>query len=243
MVRARDYPLRAVRALREDRFVTQSLRMGTVVGDYRVVDFIGHGGMGTVYLAEHEALAMTVALKVLPDQLAAEPGFRDRFIRESRLAARLRKHPSVVTVHDAGEWDGLLFLVMDYIEGSDLAAILRQGIPPIDRTLGIVRQVASALDAAHSLGLVHRDVKPANVLLEPDPFTGGGDRAYLADFGLVQQLDARTTTTGLIMGSWPYASPEQVWPDLAAAGIDGRADLYSLGCLVYECLTGSVPFP
>src|SRR4051794_5508353 len=189
--------------------------------------------MGVVYRAQHEHLARTVALKLLTPELAASEGFRGRFMRESRLAASL-DHPSVVTVYDAGEVDGTLYIAMRFVAGTDLAGLLRSaGSLPPDRALALLGQVASALDAAHALGLVHRDVKPANVLIE-------GTRAYLTDFGLTKPVKAATdiTATGQFLGTVAYVAPEQI----QGHDVDGRADVYALGCVLYECLTGRRPF-
>ena len=189
--------------------------------------------MGVVYLAEHMQLGRHVALKLLASTLAASQGFRDRFVRESRLAASL-DHPNIVPVYDAGEADGLLYIAMRYVEGSDLATVLGQeGRLAPERALSIVEQVAGALDAAHARGLVHRDVKPANVLIE-------GERCYLTDFGLTKPVEGGTALTdpGHFVGTVKYVAPEQI----TGGAVDARTDVYSLGCVVHECLTGEPPF-
>ena len=157
-------------------------RLGTVIAGYRIEERIGRGGMGVVYRAEHLNLRRRAAIKIIAPDLAESSGFRERFTREARIAAALQ-HPNIVTVYDAGEVDGLLYLAMQYIEGEDLSAILQQDgrLRPY-RAIDVCRQVAAALDAAHAMGLIHRDVKPANVLIE-------GRTAFLTDFGLTKQLE------------------------------------------------------
>ncbi len=209
------------------------LGVGNEVGGYTIEALLGRGGMGAVYLASHRRLKRRVALKVLVAELAADESFRERFIRESELAASL-DHPNVVPIYDADEQEGILFIAMRYVEGSDLGAQLREGGPlPLARAFEIVRQVAGALDAAHDAALVHRDVKPANILIDRS------GHVYLSDFGVAK----RTTTAGLtragsFVGSVDYASPEQ----LEARPVDARADVYSLGCVAYQCLAGEAPF-
>ena len=178
-----------------------------------------------------------MALKLLTSELADNPGFRERFLRESQLAASL-DHPNVVPIYDAGEAEGLLYIAMRYVEGTDLRQLLqREGALPPDRAVRLAAQVASALDAAHERGLVHRDVKPSNVLL-----TGGGgkEHCYLADFGLSTSASDRTALADprRILGTIDYVAPEQIRGD----EVGSRADVYSLACLLYECLTGRVPF-
>jgi YVTN family beta-propeller protein len=202
--------------------------------DYAVEAPLGQGGMGVVYLAYDKRLRRKVALKLMAPELALDERFRDRFSRESELAMSL-EHPNVVPIHDAGESDGRLFLVMRFVDGSDLRAVLRkEGVLAPSRALAIVRQVAYALDAAHALGLVHRDVKPSNVLLDER------DHAYLADFGLTRLQSEVGVPLGdaRSLGTPAYLAPEQI----EGGPIDGRADVYSLGCLLFECLTGSPPF-
>jgi serine/threonine-protein kinase len=199
---------------------------------YRPEELIGQGGMGVVYRARDLRLKRIVALKVMAPELAADERFRERFAREAELAMSL-EHPNVVPIHDAGELDGRLYLVMRLVEGTDLRALLREeGALEPRRALAIVAQVAHALDAAHAKGLVHRDVKPSNVLLDRD------EHVYLADFGLTRSFGSTSSTDGPSVGTPAYLAPEQI----EGQEIDGRADVYSLGCLLYECLTGSPPF-
>jgi YVTN family beta-propeller protein len=208
---------------------------GTVLGVYEVQARIGRGGMGEVYLARDTRLGRPVALKVLPERFAQDERFRERLLRESRLAAGL-DHPNVVPVYDAGEADGRLFIAMRYVDGADLKALLRANGPlEPERAAGIAGQLAEALDAAHRRGLVHRDVKPSNVLLDHQ---GDRDHAYLADFGLTRSSQADGPADGQLMGTVDYVAPEQIRGD----ELDGRADQYALGCLLFECLTGSLPF-
>ena len=209
--------------------------MDRVLSAYHVDELIGRGGMGEVYLARDPRLDRPVALKVLGADLAGDERFRERLLRESRLAAAL-DHPNVVPIYEAGEAEGRLFIAMRYVDGVDLRALLRrQGALAPERALALGGQVAGALDAAHARGLVHRDVKPSNVLVD-DP--GGRDHCYLADFGLTQSASDRGPADGSLMGTLDYVAPEQIRGD----EIDGRADQYALACLVFECLTGSLPF-
>jgi hypothetical protein len=205
-----------------------------VLAGYRIDGLAGHGGMGVVYRATDLTLDRAVALTVIAEAIADDPGFRKRFIAESRTAASL-DHPNVIPIFHAGEQDGTLFLVMRYVE-RDLRDELAGG-SPIDpaRAVRIVAQVASALDAAHARGLVHRDVKPANILLTDT------DHAYLSDFGLSRraQPDANETKTGQLLGTLNYVAPEQI----RGGGADQRTDVYALGCVLFHALTGEVPFP
>jgi len=210
-----------------------------VVAGHRIEGIAGRGGMGTVYRATHLALDHVVALKVIAADLAADDAFRERFRSESRIAVSLR-HPNVVSIHHAGEEDGLLFVTMDLIDGPDLRRMLIAGgtLPP-DRAIAIIAQVASALDVAHSRGLVHRDIKPGNILVE----TNAGDHAYLTDFGLAKRFDQATeagalTRTGAFVGTLDYVAPEQI----RGGRVDARTDVYALGCVMYEVLSGRAPF-
>jgi YVTN family beta-propeller protein len=188
--------------------------------------------MSVVYQAEDLRLKRKVALKLLAPELAEDQRFRDRFLRESELAASL-DHPNIVPIYAAGEADGQLYIAMRYVPGGDLKRLLRDGLEP-DRACGLLAQVASALDAAHARGLVHRDVKPGNVLLD------SGEHCYLCDFGLTKQVSSESgfTATGQIVGTIEYVAPEVIEGKELTAG----ADLYSLGCLLYECLAGEPPF-
>jgi serine/threonine protein kinase len=199
----------------------------------RIEAVAGRGGMGVVYRATELSLGRPVALKLLASDRARDPGFRERFQRESRMAAAI-DHPNVIPVYAAGEEDGQLYLVMRYVGGTDLHAQLREEGPlEPARAAGLVAQVAAALDAAHAAGLVHRDVKPANVLL-------AGKHAYLSDFGLTRLAgsDTQLTESGQWIGTVEYCSPEQ----LRGQRTDARADVYSLGCVLFAALCGGPPF-
>jgi serine/threonine-protein kinase len=205
-------------------------RVGSTLAGYRLGERLGRGGMGVVYRAEHLRLGRPAAVKVVLPELADDPDFRARFEREARIAATL-EHPHVVAVYDAGEAQGTLYLAMQLIEGGDLAAELRaRGTLEPERALRLCEQVAEALDAAHARGLVHRDVKPANILLDHQG-------AYLSDFGLVKHGEA-TTRTGNVVGTIHYAAPEQI----EGRELDGRADQYALACILHQCLSGAPPF-
>jgi serine/threonine protein kinase len=209
------------------------------VTGYRIEARVGRGGMGTVYRAEQLSLGRKVALKILTPELATDGTFRERFLHESRIAAAI-DHPNVIPIYEAGEDGGLLYIAMRYVEGSDLATLLeREGRLEPTRAIAIISQVAEALDAAHARGLVHRDVKPANILLAPAA-PGSGEHCYLCDFGLIKEMDAETalTATDQFVGTVPYVAPEQI----QGRAIDGRTDVYSLGCVIFQCLTGSVPY-
>ncbi len=209
-------------------------RIGSELAGYRIDALLGRGGMGVVYRAHDLALDRDVALKLLSPAVAADASFRERFLRESRLAASL-EHPNVVPIHDAGEVDGQLYIAMRLVEGTDLKALLKaEGSLAPARALHIVEQVAGALDAAHARGLVHRDVKPSNVLVAAD------EHVYLADFGLSRSLGEAGSSLGATqsLGTIDYVAPEQI----RGEDVDGRADVYALGCLLQECLTGEPPF-
>src|SRR5687767_14105577 len=217
---------------------------GTEIAGYRIESFIGRGGMAVVYRAEDMRLGRKVALKLLTPQLADSEQFRQRFIRESRLAASL-DHPNIVPIYEAGEADGQLFIAMRYVIGADLKAVLAQmgGQLPLDRTIGLFGQVGSALDSAHRAGLVHRDVKPANILVAADERPGSArrDHVYLTDFGLTKrttEMSGGLTGTGHFLGTVDYVSPEQIQGRPVGSG----TDIYALGCVLYECLTGQLPF-
>jgi YVTN family beta-propeller protein len=214
---------------------TAEFETGRRFGAYVLGKLLGRGGMGVVYEAQHVHLGRTVALKLLAPDLSRNADFRARFLREAQLAATL-EHPSVVTVYDAGEVEGVLYLAMRFVRGTDLAALLaKRGPLMADEAFSILGQVATALDAAHAAGLVHRDVKPANVMIE-------GERCYLTDFGLTKRTTPDSqplTVTGQFFGTVDYVAPEQI----EGRDQDGRVDVYALGCVLFECLTGSRPYP
>lgn len=223
----------------ERHSVEEETYVGREVAGYRLEEIIGRGGMGVVYRAEHVRLGRKAALKVVAPQIAREPKFRERFLRESRTAGSL-DHPNVVPLYDAGEADGVLYIAMRFVDGVDLSSLIAtEGKLDPARTARIVAQVASALDAAHEAGLVHRDVKPSNVLL-PARGAGRGEHAYLGDFGLTKRVLSESGVTGssAFIGTIAYVAPEQI----EGKAVDARADQYSLACLVYECLTGHRPF-
>jgi serine/threonine protein kinase len=205
---------------------------GTQFAGYRIDSVVGRGGMGVVYRATELALDRPVALKLIAPELAGDTSFRERFLRESRLAASI-DHAGILPVYAAGEVEGELFLANRFVDGTDLRTLLDDGTLPPDRALELVGQVADALDAAHERGLVHRDVKPANVLVD------AADHCYLSDFGLSTQLGAGgTTASGRLAGSLDYLAPEQI----RRGEVDGRTDQYALACVLYELLTGAPPF-
>ncbi len=209
------------------------LTPGTTLGQYRVAEIVGVGGMATVYRGHHLALDRTVAIKVLPARFLTAPTFVDRFRQEARMVARLR-HPNILDVYDFGEGPGgLLYIVNEFMEGGTLAAQLGNPMRP-EATVRIVGQIAAGLDYAHSRGIIHRDLKPGNIL-----FTAEGD-AVIADFGLAKILEGTggLTQDGTVLGTPEYMSPEQAM----GKPLDGRTDVYSLGVIVYAMLTGSVPF-
>jgi DNA-binding NarL/FixJ family response regulator len=216
---------------------TGDLAVGTVFAGHRIEGVAGRGGMGVVFKATDLVLHRVVALKLIAPALAADPAFRARFEQECRLAAAI-EHPNAVEVFHAGQEGGLLYLTMRYIEGTDLRALLRaeQRLDPY-RAIRLLAQVAGALDEAHEHGLVHRDVKPANVLIAR---RHNGEKAFLTDFGLTKQHASETdlTGTGLAIGTADYIAPEQA----SGRPIDGRADVYALGCVLFQALTGTVPF-
>jgi len=231
---------------------SSNLGPGTLLRDYRIESELGRGGQGVVYLAEHVHLRRRVALKVLPPEFAEDGDFRERFLREARIAAAL-EHPNILPIYDASEADGVLFLAMRLVQGEDLGIVLRRerAMEP-QRALDILRKVAGALDEAHAKGLVHRDVKPSNILLEPP------DRVFLSDFGLGKVFGDSTgqpgepasapgisgesraiTRAGYFVGTPHYAAPEQI----QGGPIGPWTDEYALAAVLFETVTGRVPFP
>ncbi len=213
---------------------TSELPLGSVFAGCRVEAVISHGDMGVVYRAQELALQRPVALKLIPPERSRDERFRERFRRESRVAAAI-DHPNVIPIFDAGDEDGVLYITMRLVEGTDLRALIaaEQRIEPL-RAARIVRQVGAALDAAHARGIVHRDVKPSNVLLARD------DHVYLSDFGLAKPADSvdGLTRHGSMLGRAEYVAPEQIRNER----VDARTDIYALGCLLFEALTGEAPF-
>jgi serine/threonine protein kinase len=211
--------------------VTVAIGPGSTFAGYRIESLIGRGGMGVVFKATDLSLDRPVALKLIAPELAEDERFRDRFLKEPRLAASL-DHPNVVPIYEAGEHDGQLYLAMRYVEGSDLGSVLgSEGTLAPDEALWVLGQIAAALDQAHRRGLVHRDVKPANVLLDVD------DHAYLSDFGISTQAGGVSGESGHT-GTLDYLAPEQI----RGEAVDARSDCYALACILYECLAGEPPF-
>ncbi|MPY56269.1 serine/threonine-protein kinase [Streptomyces spongiae] len=214
--------------------------VGRQIAGYRVESEIGHGGMAVVYKAWDLRLDRRVALKLLAPELARNDTFRRRFTHESRVAAAI-DHPHIVPVFEAGEADGVLYIAMMFVDGRDLRRQLdREGPLPIEDATRIAAQVASALDAAHDHGLVHRDVKPGNILIAPGIDSDHPEHVYLTDFGLTKRSLSLTgfTTVGQFVGTIDYMAPEQI----SGKPVDGRCDVYSLACVVHETLMGRSPF-
>jgi serine/threonine protein kinase, bacterial len=211
--------------------------VGELFAGFTILRVLGAGGMGTVYLAAHPRLPRQDALKVLPGEWTADPQYRARFLREAELTASL-SHPNILGVHDRGEHDGQLWISMDYVGGTDASRLVREQHPaglPADQALEIITAVASALDHAHQRGLLHRDVKPANILLDPE-----AQRIFLADFGIARLIDdpSGLTATNMAVGTMAYAAPEQ----LRGEPLDGRTDQYALACTAFDLLTGAPPY-
>ena len=211
--------------------------VGEAFAGFTILRVLGAGGMGTVYLAAHPRLPRQDALKVLPTQWTADPQYRARFLREADLTSSL-SHPNILGVHDRGEYDGQLWISMDYVGGTDASRLVREHHPdglPVGEALEIITAVASALDYAHQRGLLHRDVKPANILLDPQ-----AQRIFLADFGIARLIDdpSGLTATNMAVGTMAYAAPEQ----LRGEPLDGRTDQYALACTAFDLLTGAPPY-
>ncbi|MGH2762134.1 MAG: serine/threonine-protein kinase, partial [Thermoleophilaceae bacterium] len=214
-----------------------SLAPGQDFAGYTIEGVAGRGGMGVVYQAMQRTLDRTVALKLIAPELAATDMFRERFERESRVLAAI-EHPNVIPVYEAGEVDGQLFISMRWVEGTDLGAVVpASGLEP-RRAVGLIGQITAALDAAHASGLVHRDVKPGNALIETR--RNGGEHLFLSDFGLSKRAGtgASLTGTGQMVGTLDYIAPEQI----DGREVDARVDVYALGCDLYQVLTGRLPF-
>ena len=207
--------------------------IGTRLGKYEIQAEIGKGGMGVVYLGYDPMLDRQVAVKVLAPHLVWEPGFVERFLREARAAARL-KHASLVTIYDVGQEGDWYYFVMEYLEGQTVSQIIRQkGALTNEQVLYVLRRLADALDYAHSCGLVHRDVKPANIIVSP------AGQVTLTDFGVARAAqETRLTSTGSLLGTPQYMSPEQAQGEV----VGHHTDIYSLGVVAYEMLTGRAPF-
>ncbi|MGI9021444.1 MAG: protein kinase domain-containing protein [Solirubrobacterales bacterium] len=212
------------------------IAIGTVFAGYRVQELIGRGGMAAVYRAEELRPRRNVALKLILPERATDPQFLARFERESEIAAQI-EHPNVVPVYEVDEHEGKVFIAMRFVDGSDLRPLITAPLEPM-RATRLIGEVAGALDAAHARGLVHRDVKPANILVAG---SGGGEHAYLADFGLAALTEelGQLTRTGHFLGTVDYVAPEQIQGD----PVDARADVYALACVLFQALTGEVPFP
>lgn len=214
------------------------LSAGEEFAGYRVEQRLGRGGMGILYLAHEPGLERRVALKLIAPEAAADRVFAKRFAEESKIAASI-EHPNVVPIYAAGEQDGVPFIAMRYVAGADLAKRLaREGRLEPAVAVELIAQIGNGLDAIHAAGLIHRDVKPANVLLSGDD---GAEHAYITDFGVARNIASESglTQTGRFVGTLDYAAPEQI----SGAEIDARVDVYALGCLLFKLLTGEVPFP
>ena len=215
----------------------------TNVGGYKGLELIARGGMGEVYKARHPNLNRTVAIKVLSTYFTDDSSFNKRFTRESKTMAQLR-HPNIITIHDFGDQDGLPYIVMEYLTGDTLSQILtKRERLPLDESLPLLQDLASALDYAHQQGVIHRDVKPSNVIVEPVTTLtiGRTERAILMDFGIARFASENTVLTGSgdVLGTADYISPEQIH---GITELDNRADLYSFGVMTYQLLTGKRPF-
>lgn len=216
--------------------MAHELSAGSVFAGYRIERMLGAGGMGTVYLARNPDLPRSEALKVLAAELSRDLDFRARFVREADVAAGL-DHPNIVAVHQRGQFEGRLWIAMQFVDGGNAEDALRAATMTTARAVYVIGEVAKALDYAHQQGVIHRDIKPANFLLSRA--AGGDERVLLSDFGIARALgDTGLTSTGSVLATLAYAAPEV----LAGQGFDGRADLYSLGCALFRLLTGEAPF-
>jgi serine/threonine-protein kinase len=218
----------------------RSFAAGDVIAGYQVESFIARGGMAVVYCARDVRLNRRVALKLLAPELTEDDNFRQRFMRESRLAASI-DHPQIIPIYRAGQFEDLLYLSMRYVEGTDLGKLItREGLLSAERAVVLFDQLAGALDTAHAHGLVHRDVKPGNVLVSRDPGRRDLHHYYLTDFGLTKRAASLSglTKSGQFLGTVDYVAPEQI----TGQTVDARTDIYALGCVLYETLTGRPPF-
>ena len=219
--------------------------IGETVGSYKILEKVGEGGMGVVYRAEHTMIGRVAAIKVLLPEFSTQPNIVKRFFNEARAATAI-KHPGIVDVFDYGHHaDGSAYIIMEMLEGEPLSQRLaRLGKLPVDLAVGIVSQIASALEAAHAKGIVHRDLKPDNVFLVPDPLVPLGERVKLLDFGIAKLAgelrgELEATRAGAVLGTPQYMAPEQC---LGLQEVDHRADMYALGCLLFHLLCGRPPF-
>ncbi len=221
------------------RPISSRARIGTEFAGYRIEALLGRGGTSTVYRAESPRLGLRVALKILNPELSDDEIFRERFVREARLVARI-EHPNVITIYDADAFGDELYIAMRYVPGGDVNDALADGPLAPERALALLAQAASGLDTAHAHGLVHRDVKPANLMLDGGGRPGAPETVYVTDFGLTKhsQSGSSPTPTGVLLGTIDYVAPEQI----EGRSPDGRADLYSLACVAVECLSGRRPF-
>jgi serine/threonine protein kinase len=214
-----------------DATMAAAIAVGSEFAGYRIHSLLGRGATGSVYLADDLRLKRKVALKVLAPEREHKAAFRERFLRDSQLAGSLR-HANVIPIYEAGASGGLLYIAMRYIEGSDLRRLLTDGPLPPERAIGLTAQIAAALDAAHERGLVHRDVKPSNVLID------SSGHAFLTDFGVMRRVHEGSSGEDGPSETVDYVAPEQIQD----AEVDGRADTYALGCVLHECLLGKAPF-